>query len=448
MSKPIQITVGGTGQYDPAAGSAEYINSSLAGSEYYISRSGAGIMPYSTYQPYATGGFALLGGLTFEDGDIWFVTITASNSEAATNSSYTNGFNFSRVINAFLPRLGFRQPTIAAYAILDNANKQSISGRYYDDFHALVRVKNIKDLHEDAAISNDDFNAYLASLKKSVIMRALNGVLNITEQIERVLLYDAEDGIMQMIENSHQFVGYEICLPSSDEFSVQIESAVLLFDQDITFNLYLFKDGKKAPVASRSVTAIANEETVVNFTDMILNYIGETTKGGTFYFGYFQDDLGSAKAISQQVDEWNDTYCFSAESITSNKITGELNFERQHIAETSQAYGLNLEISSFRDHTNAVVKKAHLFDELIGLQMAWVVLETILYSTASNATERVLKDQMLKAGLQLEMNGAVPAPDSPHITSLRTRIDRELKRVRQEFYSTKKSVTYNVNCED
>lgn len=444
MSKPIQITVGGAGEYDPAVGTTDYVNPSLAGKEFYISKAGYGIVTYSSYQVLATGGFRLLGGPTFLSSEVYFVTITAENSEAATNSSYTNGFNYNRVMNAMLQRIGFKQPTEAAYAIVNSSNLTANSGRYYDDFHALVSAKNIREVQPDANISDVNFNAHLESLKRAAIMRSLNGVLNVTEQISRTLLYEREENQQtEYVTNDNKFVGFEIKTPPDDSFAVQIESATLLFDSNVTFNLYLFKDGKKSPLIVREVTAIAYEQTVVNFSDIILGHIGQATKGTRFYFGYFQADLGSARAIDEEYESWHTQRCFSAIGMYSNQTTG-YDFDRSNVYRTYDNFGINLEISTFRDHTNAVVKKAHLFDELQGLQMAYSVLESIIYSTNRNQTQSILTDQITKAGLQLELQGAIAAPDSPQVEGLSKRIKRELERVRKEFYPKAKAQSVSL----
>lgn len=442
MSKPIQITVGGSG--DPVAGTTDYINASLKGKEFYVSKSGEGIIPYTSYQVLAAGGFRLLGGPTFQNGEVYFVTITAENSEASTNSSYTNGFNYSRVMNAMLQRIGFRQPTESKFAIVNSANQISTSGRYFDDFHALVSAKNIREIQPDPTISDANFNTHLESMKRAAIMRSLNGVLNVPEHIERTLLYDREDDQqLDLVPNTGLFVGYEIETPKDDTISVHIESAILMFNEDVVFNLYLFKDGKKSPLLVREVSAIAFEPTVVNLSDVILNYLSVNSKGSTFYIGYFQDDLGTAKAINE-LGEFSRQLCFCASPMSSKKKAGEYDFDRTYISETNITYGLNLEISTFRDHTNATVKNAHLFDELIGLNFAYSTLEAIVYSTNRNQTQSTIADEMTKAGLQLEMQGAIAAPDSPQVESLTKRIRREAERVRKEFYPKPKAQSVSL----
>jgi capsule polysaccharide export protein KpsE/RkpR len=71
-------------------------------------------------------------------------------------------------------------------------------------------------------------------------------------------------------------------------------------------------------------------------------------------------------------------------------------------------------------------------------------LESVLYSTNSNAIERILKDQLTKAGLQLEMQGAIAAPDSPQVEGLSKRIKREMERVQKEFYPKVKSQSVSL----
>lgn len=442
MALPIQITVGGAGQYDPAVDTTDYVNPSLKGKEFYVSLSAYGPLPYSDWEPLADGGFRLTK-YKFSEEEIYFVTPT-SIVEQVSGNSYTNGFNYQRVINAMLSRIGFRQPTLAGYNIVDSSNQMTASGRYFDDFHSLVRIKNIKETIEDQAISNADFNAYLESLKRSVIMRSLNAVLNVPEQLERVLLFERSYNQPEvLIENSSRFVGFEINVAQTDSIAVQIESATLLFDSNVDLRLYLFKDGKKSPIWTQDVSAEANEATVVSLDSLILNYIGQFTKGSRFYFGYFQDELGEAKAIREQSCHWNKQLCFSSQSISS--LANGNDFNRSEVSGTYDTFGLNLEITSFRDHTNAIVKQAPLFDELVGLNMAYAIVEQVLYSTRSNATERILKSETEKNGVQMDLNGTAPIPGAPRSTGLKQRIERELKRVKDGFYSQPRAQTINLS---
>jgi hypothetical protein len=75
--------------------------------------------------------------------------------------------------------------------------------------------------------------------------------------------------------------------------------------------------------------------------------------------------------------------------------------------------------------------------------MAYQVIEDIVYSVQSDKTERVLKDQLAKVGMQMDLNGAAPISDSPQVIGLRQRIERETKRVKNAFYPNPKAQTVN-----
>lgn len=449
MLKPIQITVGGPGPYDPAPNTTDCLMPSVAGQDCWVEKTGYGTYPYASYQILSGGGFRLLGGDKFNVGETWYIHATGL-SYGVPGGNYTNGFNLSAIISRLLNRIGWRQSTIAKYAILSPENQSSVSQRYFNDFHALCTIPNLRQCQEDAEISDADFNTYLQSLQRSVIMRSLNAVFQEPDDLEHVLLFERNTRIEQAQDNSGLFVGYEIKLAQSFDIAVQIDSVRLYFDQDVTFPLYLFKEGKKSPIWSTVVTATAFEATVIDFSDLVLNYISSQTKGATFFFGYFQDDLGAARAIREQVETWNKTLCFSAGAITAPVIgPQQLNSSLRYI--TNLPYGLNLEMSSFRDHTQLIIKKANVFDNAVGLQMVYSVLEQILYSTRSNEKERILKEGFGSAGLMLELKGAIPASEVAKTTGLQSKIESELARLQKTFFPKPKGQTYNLGyalCED
>jgi hypothetical protein len=441
MRKPIEITVGGGGQYDPAPNSTDCIIPILAGMDTWVEKTGYGTYPYARYQVLSGGGFRLLGGVKFNDAETWYIHDTGL-SYGSPGGNYTNGFNLAAIMGRLLGRLGWRQSTIAKYAVLDSSNMAAASGIYFNDLHALCSIPNLKDTQQDPGISDVDFNEYLQSLQRSAIMRCLNAIFQEDDDLENVLLFERNTRIQQSVDNTGLFVGYEIRVAPSFEIAVQINSVRLYFDQDVTFPLYLFKEGKKTPIWSTTVNATAYESTIVDIPDLVLNYIGAQTAGQTFFFGYYQDDLGGAKAIREQVESWNKTLCFAAGAVTAPITMGRIDFSNRYI--TNLPYGLNLIMSSFRDHTQLIIKKANLFDNAIGQQMVYNVLEQILYSTRSNEKERILKEGFGNAGLMLELKGAVPASEVAKTTGLQAKIESEVGRLRKNLFPKPKGATYNL----
>lgn len=429
MAKPIYIKVGGAGPYDPVAGATDCDIPILKGMDIYLDN----VAP-SAYSVLSTGGFRVVTPFVL---NAEFYVMQSGISYGSESTGYTNGFCFAQVMAAMFGRVGWKQGTDSKNPVVNSTNLISKSGRYFNDgsYHALVSLQNIKAIMEQENPSDADFNSFIEGLQRAVILRSLNGIFSNPEFIDQSLLYERYGGYTDTpITNAGKFVGVQIKVPPAADLAVQIDSVSLYFTEDVTFNLYLFNDTKAAPVWVGEVEAVANTATVVNLTDIVLGHIGGNNLGGIFYLGYFQDHLGSAKAIRESASRFKTNKPYSVSMIEVAKV-GSNDFDRRNIGyNIYQTYGINLHISVFRDHSWQIVKKAGLFDNVIGLQMAAQVIEMTLYTTRSNGTERVLKDSTAQLSAGLDLNGAVPVSDGPQTTGLKKQIAQELNRMKESFY--------------
>lgn len=290
---------------------------------------------------------------------------------------------------------------------------------------------------EQVSASDADLIVHLQNIRKAAIMRALNGVFPGKQVIDQLKLY-SRYGVNDSLEvNSGKFIGYEIIVSDKTDAAMQIDSLYVYLDSVVTFNVYLFKDGELAPVMTQAVTTVANKITEVSLTaERILSR-------GRYYLGYFQADLGAAKAYNEQVDVWNTGCHFSVNAFQAT-ATGATTFNRNELSYTYNALGLNAELSSFTDHTLQIKRKAGMFDELIGLTLAYPVIEQIVYAVRSSVNERITKEAIDKVGVQLDLNGYAPISESPQVMGLKQRIDRETQRVLSSFYPRVKSRVVNV----
>lgn len=435
MIKPVEIVVGRGQDFDPIAGTTDCPMPLYAGQSFWLEKTGYGTYDYTKYQALSSGGFRLLGaGNVFVDGERFYVHFTGL-SYGTEQTSYTNGYDFNRVINSLFGRVGWRQDDIN----LTTLNELSKSGRYFDEFHSLVSVSNV---NEAMPNGDNDVNDYLIALQRGVILRALNGVFCAPEYISQKVLFNrAWPTNDQPIVNKGQFVGLMLRPAPKADLGNQVDAVTLYFDSDVTFNMYLYHEAVKLPLVVVQVTAVANTQTVVELSDIILNYINAGSIGGTFYFGYYQSDLGAAKAYYEQYDSIAcDSYGWSF--IESNQVPAEYNFDRRNVRMNNVNYGLNFHISTFRDHTQQIVKKAPLFDNLIGLQMAAQVIEQIIFTPRSNGRERILKEG-LDIAAQLDLNGVAPINDSPYKPGIKGEIAKEYKRVFRSFFPWVPSKTVN-----
>lgn len=430
MAKPIEIVVGSVG--GPVAGQSTWATSQFAGLAGYLERQGEGTLQQSVYT-VDQDGITLMGGAQFQADEVYFFHPT--NVALVTDSgNYTNGFDYNRVMAAMVGRIGFKQVPVSP--VLNSANQISRSGRYFQDFHSLVSLPNIEATMPDGSV----FDAHLEGLQRAAILRILNRVFKEREYYENTMVYEREQEDADEVAGTGQFTGMEIKVAKDGKSLVQVNSVVLNFNQDVIFTLYLFKDGKKSPVWQQEVSAVAYEATVVSLDNCILGGL-LPNKGNRYYLGYFQSDLGTAKALAEDGDR-NRSLMFSACPFYSN-ATGP-DFDREHISYPGDYYGFNAEISSFRDHTATIVSRPNVFDEAVGLQMAYMVIEQILYAVRSNSTERILKDEIARVGAQLELNGYAPVSDMQKVEGIAQRIDKEIARVNKSLFPNPKIQTVTI----
>jgi hypothetical protein len=443
MIKPVEIVVGRGGPYDPVAGTTECPMSAFAGQQLWVEKTGYGPYDYDKWQERSGGGFNLLAGNTFVQGERFYVHFTGL-SYGTGQTSYTNGFNYSQVISALFGRVGWRQPTITGSPVLTSVNTTSKGGRYFQEFHTLNSIANIKAVIEEVAATDSSLNTYLEAIQRGIILQCVNGVFNEPEYLSQKLLFNRKWNVNdQLVTNSGYFVGVQLRVPPTPDIAVQLDSVALYFDSAATFNMYVFNDAIKAPLAVIEVTTVANSQTLVNLSDVVLNYISGSNLGGTFYIGYFQDDIGTAKAYWEQGCSYAcDSYGWTF--IEADRKPAEYDFNRQNVRRNNVNYGLNMHVSTFRDHTWQIVKKAALFDNVIGLQMAAQVIEKIIYSPRSNGSERILKETATQLNAQMDLNGVAPISDSPSMPGLKSDIVKAYAELRKSFFPKPKAQSVSL----
>ena len=439
MQKPFEIVVDGAGPYDPVAGSTDCNIPVIRGMVLWLEKTGYGTYDYDRYTTLSTGGFRL-SDTVFSPGERFYVHTTGVAYDDGTGA-YSNGFNIAQVVSKLFGRVGWRQS--ANSPVVNVVNALSRSGRYFNDgsFHSMVSLNNVKATMEETGAVDADFNLYIEYLQKAVIMRCLNGVFNPVEYIcQGPLLrrYGYNDNV---IPNEDKFVGVRFRMPPAVDLTMQVDSIGFYFDKTVTITLFVYRDNFKTQLAVIPVYVEAYTHTQLHFTDILLSHIGADYTGSTLFVGYYQSQLEGLGAHA--LDETDSTFAkgfpFGYDYFSADMIASPLDFNRREISSTNLSYGMNMQVSVFRDHTAQILKKAALFDNLIGLQMAAQVIEQSLYNTRSSSTERQLKDQSQHLMAQLDLNGVAPISDGPQTTGLKKMIDHELLRLKESFFPSPKA---------
>jgi hypothetical protein len=352
----------------------------------------------------------------------------------ASAVKYTNGFRVDDVVPIILGRRKFRQPTRSDFPFyLSSDNVWGQGDNYspvFESVHTVVSPYNIWVTQEDDSITEENFNALLLQKRTDVVMKVLTGVLDVTEDLERKLLFERFGRNDYLNANTGYFVGVRIKPSKRFDVTCVIEQVALKFNGDITFPMYLFHDA--APfesLATFTVTAKANEQTIIPINQMI-SYTGEQNKSGCYFFGYFQEDLGNVQAWNEVVTSINDCNNFGLNPIEMPRQSTGVNVN--NLSFTIKTHGFNLQMYAFRDHTQKIINNAWLFDNLIGLQMAADVIEMMQNNTRTNKDQRISAEMSQK--LYNDLNTAKATEVHPFSVGLKERIEKEAKRVKNELY--------------
>lgn len=351
-------------------------------------------------------------------------------------------YDVQRVINALFGRVGWKQPTQPEYAILTEPNTLSKSGRYFTDAHNAVSVQNIKENQDDPNISDPDFNLMLEQMQKTAILRVLSDIFNLTAVVDCLQVFDREsdEANDEFIENTGKFVGVKVTLGRAPDYAVALSSVVLYFDSDVEFELKCFIENKATPIWTKTVKATANEATIVDVSDLVLSYMSGVARTTAFYIGYFQNDIGEAKAHNEEMEALNAGFIWKAEFVKTGISNGNIILPIEDF--TDDTYGLNLQFTTYRDYTNIIVPQPQIFDNAVSLQFACNVLELILSGSRSNKTQRISSEQL--GDMFVALNQEMPTDQSPVGPGLKVRYRTEIEKLQKAIFAVPKIETHSL----
>jgi len=315
-----------------------------------------------------------------------------------------------KIQTALFGGVGFRQPTLTGYNIVDATNIASSSGLFFGDSSELVTIKNIKDCQEDLSINNENFNLLLANMQKSVILDVCNKIIaGQSDFIDSLNLYPYEKSFDATLIPSNKFVGFTI-IPQRKDIACSIPWVELCFDSDKTFNIYLYNSNKpNTPIQTKEVTTVAGESVIIDLGWIIAD--DASYKGGVFRLGYFEEDLDGTKAYKKDYEfsnfKVNSPYFF-VEPTYLNHSGSLIDIESE--LSSTDTFGLNIGMDVYTDYTELLIRNKHLLFPAIQLQMHERVLNLIKYSSRQNGQERIAKENIdfeLFGNSKLQIDGIV-----------------------------------------
>ena len=322
--------------------------------------------------------------------------------------------------------VGWRQPTSSGSPVVTAANIASSSGLYYQDGSYLCTVDNIKAAVDDEAISDANLNVYLTDMSKSGLNKVCHSIFTSDDFLGGGLLLKHENKFSETIDNDTDFVGFEIDLSKRNDLSVIINNILLEFNAADSVKVLLLNSQVNAAIKTSTITTVANsqKDTSVRWALNDLSY------GGKFYIGYLRSAL-TGKAIKRNYELASLQTTFQGVDIRPVKVAGwdaETMFDPEDVTYETDTWGMNFNISVYRDFTEIVKANINRFAEALQLQVCAQAIDLISNSTRSNMAER-----MSKANAVLELNGNRFNPNYPEHTGIRSRLAREVRRLKDTY---------------
>jgi hypothetical protein len=326
--------------------------------------------------------------------------------------------------------VGWRQDTTSNIPTVSAANLASTTGLYFQDFSSLITLRNVYKCQEDTDITDGEFNTFLTNLTKAAIWKILNAVFSDNDFIENKVLYPFENSFNDTITNGSNFVGYEIKMPKRKDISWKINTVFTTFNGSDSVKILLFHSSKKTPIQTETISTTEDSEdsTTLSWDLNQFDYAG-----GKYYIGYLQGGL-TASAYNREWNKSNVQDCFNTIKFEPVSIshTSETLFDVEDLDYEDETFGLNFDVTAYKDYSNIVVQNKHKFSNAIGLQVAADVLDLILKSVRSNRIERITEGQVL-----FELEGLI-APELPRSLGIAKRLKSEIESLRANFVNEQK----------
>lgn len=306
----------------------------------------------------------------------------------------------------FINLLGWRHHhNPVEFTIKDELTK-SETGQYYQDFHPLLTLDNIRSVAPEFDEGNDSFSDWLKIKTEASILKAVETFYStkladktIRNILESKVLFDGAGRLTDVVRNTNSLVGFEIIPVRADGATLKIEKVGLQFNQNGKFTLYLFHSSSPEPIKTIEVDYTKNGGIQWIEAELYLPYISESTDaGGSWFLCYNQTELPEGMMAIEKNRDWSKEPCRSCSSseyaswqawsqyleVHPFKVPASDEVKMWDIEDNlytyTTNYGLNLKVTMECDLTDIIIEQRRSFQNVIGLQVAADMLREFAYN--------------------------------------------------------------------
>jgi hypothetical protein len=300
------------------------------------------------------------------------------------------------------------------------------SGQYYQQFSGALRLDYISSLLPP----NRTLTTYLDTVETDAIHQILNRIEtekkigNFGKDIARNDVIYNVGRKTQNLTNESRFCGVMFDLKYSTGITAIINRIGLYLTAPVTnLDLYLFHSSQEAAINTYQFTSTSTNSFSWNEIRIQMSHDIGTSNiiGGTWYLGYYQDDLAAqtAQAVRYTAMNWLHGYCNTCNggsyqamySSISNRLamngfyvpSGSLpvskseKFDNDVVIKTNNNNnGFNFNITIGCDLSQFWVDNRRLLADVLGLAVAMDVLEMMKYSSQINNVEEAIKIMIVR----------------------------------------------------
>jgi hypothetical protein len=350
--------------------------------------------------------------------------------------------------------IGFRQPVTAQVSV-STALATSVSGQYWDDFHPLLHTDNLYYCAPQGpatGVTASVFNTWLGERVNASIGNLFNRLATnkklsgSTKSIfANYQLFTGAGRLTDQITKSGRLVGLAIVPRNINNIRVVVNQVGLQLSSVQTgLPVYLWHSSRVATVDSMTVVTSRTDSfdwQAADFSLDFVNYANDIDPGGTWYVGYFENDItgnairksydfysgpcrgckGSMENVTR-FDLWSKYVDVIPFSCKSTHLSG-VNFpdiENLEYDDTNN-FGLNLALTVKPDVTELITSNLQILAYPLGLQFAYDTLHWMLLNPSGrinplqNNSQSVLDYELSgdktsnKRGLLIEVERAIDA---------------------------------------
>ena len=322
----------------------------------------------------------------------------------------------------------------------------TLTGEYYQDFSGALRLDYISSLLPP----NRTLVEYLDTVETESITQVLNTIVtekeigNFGKDIAtNDVVYNVGRKVAN-ITNESRFCGVMFEVKDSTGIRATINRIGLYLTAAVTnLDLYLFHSSQDTSIATYQFTTASTNSFSWQEIRRTLDFDDGAISGGTWYIGYYQDDLAAqtSQAVQYNAMNWLNGYCNQCgrqsiqNDIDYKSIRNRLFMQGFYVPAASlpvvgtmfdpvvavktnaNNWGFNFNISIGCNLTQFWKDNRRSMKDVIGLKVAMKVLEMMKFSSQINNIEEAVKIMIIR-----DLEGATDTKNPPLNQKLATAI--------------------------